>query len=344
VAQRNYHQSFPYLHGRAIADEILRTVAEVTGCVKYCHGEVGYIDRIDSHLPELDDKRVEQYEIEFDLVPIEDLGTWLAVARWLVRAIAAHHGASVTYLPKLEEGMAGSGLHFHLALTRDGRNVMVDEKGELTEDALRIIGGLLRRSPELTAFGNTVAASYLRLVPGQEAPTLVCWGRHNRSSLIRVPLDFRTDRRLDLTMNPDETGDLPPFEEKATVEYRSPDGSAFYHLLLAAIAMAIEEGLTSEDGLAVAERLEVVGNLAEQDEVRKTLEALPTTAEAAAAILRERRSFFEDRGFSPRLVDLILQKLENEADDGLSERLRKLPAADRLKASRSLMHKDLHKH
>ena len=46
----------------------------------------------------------------------------------------------------------------------------------------------LAHAGPLTAFGNTVAASYLRLVPDQEAPTRICWGHRNRSSLIRVPL------------------------------------------------------------------------------------------------------------------------------------------------------------
>jgi glutamine synthetase len=73
-AQRSYHQSAPYLHGRAIADEILRVASEVTGRVKYCHTEVGYIDRLESDDPELDGKRVEQYELELDLMPVEDLG------------------------------------------------------------------------------------------------------------------------------------------------------------------------------------------------------------------------------------------------------------------------------
>ena len=57
-------------------------------------------------------------------MPIEDLGCWLTVARWLIRAIADRHGASVTFVPKLDEGMAGSGMHLHLAVERDGVNAM----------------------------------------------------------------------------------------------------------------------------------------------------------------------------------------------------------------------------
>ncbi len=343
-AQRNYHQSMPYLHGHQVADEILRTVAAVTGGVKYCHSEVGYIDQLESDDPELDGRRVEQYELELDLMPIEDLGCWLTVARWLIRAIADRQGASVTYAPKLDQGMAGSGMHLHFAVGRDGRNAMCDPAGDLSDDAMRLIGGLLGRAKPLTAFGNTVASSYLRLVPHQEAPTKLCWGRHNRSSLLRVPLDFNTGRRMDTVMNPRQEGPYPLNLARPTVEYRSPDGSAFCHLLLAAIVLAAEEGFSAPAGLERARELEVRGNIFADAAVHESLESLPSTAVAAARQLEAGRAFFEAGGFAPQLIDRVIAKLDAEADEGLSARLRSLPAAERLVASRRVMHKDLHKH
>ena len=341
-AQRNYHQSSPYLHSRALADEVLRVMSAVSGRVKYAHSEVGYIERLPSDLPEIDGCRVEQHELEFDLMPIEDLGTWLCVARWLVREIASRHGASVTYLPKLDEGMAGSGMHLHLALTRDGHNVMKAEGGELSDEALALVGSLLTHAPELTAFGSTVAASFLRLVPGQEAPTRICWGHRNRAGLVRVPLDFGGTARLDQLMNPAEVGDYPASLSRTTVEYRSPDGSAFPLLLLAAVAVCAEASTRDVElpaHLDAAARLEVLPNT-DLD----AFEHLPASAVAAARSLRGARSFFEESGFPARLVDVVAAKLEAEQDETLGEVLRQLPAAERLRESRRLMHKDLHKH
>lgn len=342
-AQRNYHQSAPYLHGRAIADEVLRQVSAASGRVKYCHSEVGYIDRLQSDDPELDGRRVEQYELEFDLMPIEDLGSWLTVARWMIRVIADQHESSVTFAPKLDEGMAGSGLHLHLALERDGSNVMLGAGGELSPEALGLIGGILGQAAPLTAFGNTVASSYLRLVPDQEAPTRICWGRQNRAGLLRIPLDFITRRRMDRVMNPAESGDYPESVGRPTVEYRSPDGSAFPHLLLAAVALAVEEGVLNPAGADLARELEIAGERVSRRELRDFAQ-LPQTAVASARCLREGRGFFEQRGFPARMIDLVVARLEAEADEGLSSRLRSLPAAERLRESRRLMHKDLHKH
>ena len=341
-AQRSYHQSAPYLHGRAIADDILRKVSAVTGAVKYCHSEVGYIDRIESAEPELDGRRVEQYELEFDLVPIEDLGCWLTVARWLIREIAARHGASVTFVPKLDQGMAGSGLHLHLATERDGVNTMRAPSGELSEDALGVVGGLLHAAEPLTAFGNTVASSFLRLVPGQEAPTRICWGRRNRATLVRVPLDFAAERRLDRAVNPAEPGDYPADLSRPTIEYRGPDGSAFHHLLLAAVTACAEHGMTAEALRHSGAALEVGADTTAEELTE--LCQLPGSAVAAGRSLRQHRSFFEERGMAPRLIDYVIGRLEAEADEDLASRLAELPAAERLAEARRLMHKDLHKH
>ena len=340
-SQRNYHQSAPYLHGRAIADEILRTASALTGCVKYGHAEVGYIDRLESSDPELDGRRVEQHEVELDLAPIEDLGCWLTVLRWLVRAIADRHGASATFVPKLDEGMAGSGMHLHLALQREGENVMRGADGELSQEARRLVGGLLRHAAPLAAFGNTVASSYLRLVPHQEAPTRLTWGRADRSALVRVPLDFATATRLDRVMNPAEDGPYPEALARPTVEIRSPDGSAFPHLLLAAVALAVADGLADPAALGLAAAAEARPGAGAAAGVA---DGLPRSAVAAARALAERRDFFERGGFPPALVERVLAHLRAEADEGLSERLARLPAAERLAESRRLMHKDLHKH
>jgi glutamine synthetase len=343
-SQRNYHQSAPYLHGHAIADEMLRLAAAVTGCVKYCHAEVGYIDRLASSDPELDGRRVEQYEVELDLAPVEDLGCWLTVLRWLVRRVADRHGASVTFVPKLDEGMAGSGMHLHLALARGGVNVTTGAGGELTGEARRMVGGLLRRAAALAAFGNTVAGSYLRLVPDQEAPTQLCWGRADRSALLRVPLDFATARRLDQTMNPHEDGPYPATLARPTVELRSPDGSAFPHLLLAAVTLAAADGVGDPAALELAAATEMRDGRPARPEVAAALGALPRSAVEAARRLEEERAFFERGGFAPRLLERVIAHLRSEADEDLSARLRRLPAAERLAESRRLMPKDLHKH
>ena len=194
--QKGYHSSAPYVKTTEILNEMLRYITQISGNVKYAHHEVGYLENIESEYPELKGKNAEQVEIEFLPTPIEDTGDIIVLSRWIIRNVAYQYGLSATFTPKIEVGHAGSGMHFHLQLMKDGKNVMTDAKGVLSDYARQLIGGLCKYAPSLTAFGNTVASSYLRLVPHQEAPTLVCWSEMNRSALIRVPLGWSNIENL----------------------------------------------------------------------------------------------------------------------------------------------------
>ena len=114
------------------------------------------------------------------------------------------------------------------------------------------MAGILDLSKALTAFGNTIPTSYLRLVPHQEAPTNICWGDRNRSVLIRVPLGWNGAMNMIKDANPcDQTeySDMPP---KQTVELRSPDGSADIYKLFTGLIVAIEHGLEMPGALEMA--------------------------------------------------------------------------------------------
>ena len=80
--------------------------------------------------------------------------------------------------------------------------IAIDDDGALSQDARKLIGGLVDYASTLSAFGNTVASSFLRLVPNQEAPTRICWSHNNRSALIRVPLGWSKQSHLARVVNP----------------------------------------------------------------------------------------------------------------------------------------------
>src|SRR6185369_4277229 len=119
-----------------------RLLEQITGAIKYGHGEVGWIGSIASDNIELAGKTAEQFEIEFLPLPIEECADALVLARWLIRSVAYRHRCLATFAPKLEEGVAGSGMHFHLELQRNGRNAIASRAGDLSSEALTLIGGL----------------------------------------------------------------------------------------------------------------------------------------------------------------------------------------------------------
>ena len=52
------------------------------------------------------------------------------------------YGVRISFAPKITVGKAGSGLHIHMMLEKDGQNVMVENE-KLSDVAKRMIGGLM---------------------------------------------------------------------------------------------------------------------------------------------------------------------------------------------------------
>lgn len=342
--QKGYHQSAPYSKITQVLDEILTVITQIVGNVKYAHNEVGVLDNIISDYPELSGKTAEQVEIEFLLSPIEDTGDIITLSKWIIRNVAHQYGYSATFVPKIEIGHAGNGMHYHMALMKDGKNIMVQENGSLSNEARMVIGGLCTYAPSLTAFGNMVSASYLRLVPHQEAPTKVCWSECNRSALIRVPLGWTNVSNLTQKVNPQQKTLLENKECRQTVELRSPDGSAFVHFLLAGITLAAEWGLNHpKEALELAETNYVAVNI--HSSANDHLSDLPTScSESAELLLKEKELYVRDNIFTQKIIDNTASLLQNENDREMNQRLFALPDEERLIESRRIMHRAIHKH
>ncbi|HQG29040.1 MAG TPA: glutamine synthetase family protein, partial [Candidatus Ozemobacteraceae bacterium] len=146
--QKGYHESHPFAKWEMVRIEAMNLISEMGGRIKYGHSEVGNIVS--------GDWEYVQHEIEFLPVDVEDAADQLVVAKWAIREVAYKHGLEVSFAPKIIVGHAGSGLHIHARLVKDGRNQMVDETGSLSLTARKMIGGLLELAPSITAFGNVV--------------------------------------------------------------------------------------------------------------------------------------------------------------------------------------------
>jgi len=334
-AQQAYHESAPFVKNGEILDEMVRCITRITGAVKYSHSEVGFIDNIESEMDEINGMQAEQHEVEFIPTDVQEMADVLVLARWIIRNVAYKHGCIATFVPKLEEGVAGNGFHFHVELVKDGRNIMLDSNGKLSDAAFRLIGGLCEYADSLTAFGNTVASSYLRLVPNQEAPVRICWSNLNRSVLIRVPLSWANLNNIVKKVNPQKDDpDVIDIQCRQTVELRSPDGSAYIHLLMAGIVMAAEWAFEKDRSMELAEKLYVKGDNFENNDI---LECLPSSCKESGQNLIDRRNLYE-RGniFPASVIDYFATSIKKEEI---------LPMDfNRPSNIKKIMHKDLHKH
>ena len=317
--QRGYHESAPYAKGGDFRTQCMRYIAQAGGQIRYGHSEVGNFA--------LDSLNYEQNEIEFLPVPVEQAADQLMVAKWVIRNLGYQLGYNVTFAPKITTGKAGSGLHIHMRMVKDGKNQMLSG-GVLSDAARKMIAGMMDLAPAITAFGNKNPMSYFRLVPHQEAPTNVCWGDRNRSVLVRVPLGWAADVDMCHAANPLEKQDTRDTSIKQTVEMRSPDGSADLYQLLAGLCVACRHGFEIENALELAERTYVNVNIhaAENANRLATLAQLPDSCVASASCLEKQRKTFEEYGvFAPAMIDGIIAQLRAFDDVNLRKNIEGYP-------------------
>lgn len=309
--QRGYHESSPFTKWEALRKEAMLTIASVGGNIKYGHSEVGNFT--------VGNLEYEQNEIEFKPSKLEDAADQLLIGKWILRTLAYQYGVTVTFAPKISVGKAGSGLHIHTRLMKNGRNQMI-ENGKISETARKAIAGYLSLAKSLTAFGNTNPTSYFRLVPNQEAPTSVCWGDRNRSVLVRVPLGWTGQNDMLKHANPLEQASSTDFSHKQTVEFRCPDGSADIYLLLAGLTVAARHGIEMENALEYADKTYVDVNIfaAENQEKVKSLDQLPLSCwDSATALEAQQDIYLKYNVFDKRTLEGISTKLRNFRDENL---------------------------
>lgn len=317
--QRGYHESGPYAKFNDFRTQCMSYIAQTGGQIKYGHSEVGNFM--------LDGKVYEQNEIEFLPVNAENAADQLMIAKWVIRNLAYQYGYDITFAPKITVGKAGSGLHIHMRMMKDGQNQMLKD-GALSDTARKAIAGMMQLAPSITAFGNTNPTSYFRLVPHQEAPTNVCWGDRNRSVLVRVPLGWSAQTDMCALANPLESDSNYDTTQKQTVEMRSPDGSADLYQLLAGLAVACRHGFEIENALAIAEQTYVNVNIHQKENADKlkALAQLPDSCAASADCLQKQRTVFEQYNvFSPAMIDGIISRLRSYNDATLRKDIQDKP-------------------
>ncbi len=267
-AQKAYHIAKPLDTSFECRSEMCMEIEKAGIPVKYHHPEVGAAG---------------QFEIEPKLGKMSKMADGTMMIKYIIRNVAAKYGKTATFMPKPVYNEAGSGMHVHMLLLKNGQPVFSDDNGysHLSETAHYFIGGLLKHINALCALTNPSTNSFKRLVPGFEAPVTVGYATSNRSAVIRIPAYAKTPnmRRFEL---------------------RNPDATCNPYFAYAAILMAGLDGIKNKidphkNGWGPYD----VNLYTLSDKEKKKLKQLPTRLDDALDALEKDNAFLTEGGVFP---------------------------------------------
>ncbi len=266
--QKAYHVAKPQDTSFECRSEMCMEIEKAGIPVKYHHPEVGAAG---------------QFEIEPKLGKMSKMADGTMMIKYIIKNVAAKYGKTATFMPKPVYNEAGSGMHVHMLLLKDGQPVFSDDNGysHLSETAHYFIGGLLKHINALCALTNPSTNSFKRLVPGFEAPVTVGYATSNRSAVIRIPAYAKTPnmRRFEL---------------------RNPDATCNPYFAYAAILMAGLDGVKNKidprkNGWGPYD----VNLYTLSDKEKKKLKSLPARLDDALDALEKDNSFLCEGGVFP---------------------------------------------
>jgi glutamine synthetase len=163
-----------------------------------------------------------QYEFDFHFAEAKTMGDRLVFLRLMAKQVAESLGAIATFMPKPFSNDFRSGAHFNMSLAdaKTGKNLFLPgKKGDALAEkhgvdcsrlCLNFVAGLLKHAPALTAVCCPTFNSYKGLIAQGDltemswAPVLRCYGKNNRSAMLRLPMSRPCieNRAVDMSVNP----------------------------------------------------------------------------------------------------------------------------------------------
>ena len=213
--------------------------------------------------------------------------------KYIIKNVARRHNKTVTFMPKPIYGDNGSGMHIHMSLWKDGKNLFAGNKyAGLSEAALYYIGGILKHAPSLCGIINPTTNSYKRLVPGFEAPIKLAYSFKNRSAAVRIPNSGASAAAKRL-------------------EFRTPDPSANIYLAQAALLMAGVDGIMNKIHPGEPLDKDIYGLSPEES---AKVPSIPGSLEEALGNLKTKNDFLKKgEVFSSDLIETWVQyKIDRE--------------------------------
>jgi len=286
--QKNYHIAKPFDISYECRSEMCMHMADAGIEINYHHPEVAASG---------------QFEIEPQLGEVVHMADATMMIKYIIHNTALKYGKTATFMPKPIYGEAGSGMHVHMLLKKEGKPVFSDDNGyaHLSKEAHYFMGGLLKHIASLCAITNPSTNSFKRLVPGFEAPVTIGYATSNRSAVIRIPAYAKSP-------------------DKRRFELRNPDATCNPYYCYAAILMAGLDGVKNkidphENGWGPYDFN--LFHLPEEEKAK--LQGLPTRLEDALDALEKDHDYLTANGVFPEALIKNFIKTKREECSQMSK-------------------------
>src|SRR3984893_7519312 len=197
-AERHYHETskFEYVNTggyyHSLPGDPLRTFIDTTAEVQRAMGFQNEKDH-----PEV---APSQFEINYGYGEVVAAADQIQLYKLICRQVATGMGLTASFLPKPVVGVNGNGMHTNVSVSKNGKNLFWDPKGEekLSKTGWEFVDRILSHGNDICLLINSSVNAYRRLDPHFEAPNQLNASPVNRGAMVRIPIGNEKSMRTEV--------------------------------------------------------------------------------------------------------------------------------------------------
>jgi len=197
-AERHYNETgkFEYVNTggyyHSLPGDPLRTFIDTTAEVQRAMGFQNEKDH-----PEV---APSQFEINYSYGEVVAAADQIQLYKLICRQVATNLGLTASFLPKPVVGVNGSGMHTNVSISKGGKNLFWDPKGEekLSKVGWQFVDRFLTHGNDTCLLFNSSVNAFRRLDPHFEAPNQIKASAVDRGSMIRIPIGNEKSMRVEV--------------------------------------------------------------------------------------------------------------------------------------------------
>ncbi len=197
-AERHYHETtkFEYVNTggyyHSLPGDPLRTFIDTVAEVQRSMGFQNEKDH-----PEV---APSQFEINYGYGEVVAAADQIQLYKLVCRQVATRMGLTASFLPKPVVGVNGSGMHTNVSISKEGKNLFWDPKGQeqLSKTGWSFVDRILTHGNDICLVLNPSVNAYRRLDPHFEAPNQIKASPTDRGSMVRIPIGNEKSMRVEV--------------------------------------------------------------------------------------------------------------------------------------------------